>query len=215
MPTLQTLCISGKLNYIEVFTLYQEWDRDLGSRMHGLHSLFGTWWIHHTNWNWQVLCENLGIILFPILWLIHTQWSRDQYMEQDWRNRKEWVLVPVPVSDQCEWTFLHTRMHSSRMHTVRCSGLLSCHTHPLVMHAPCHACPLPSTSPAMHPLPPLSPCTPPFAMHAPPPWTDRRLWKHYLSTTTVADGKYIRTHWSRFRSRSCTMDYTINPGAAL
>ena len=23
-----------------------------------------------------------------------------------------------------------------------------------------------------------------------PPWTDRRLWKHYLSATTVADGKY-------------------------
>ena len=201
--------------------------------MHGLHSLFWTWWIHHTNWNWQVLCENLGIMLFPVLWLIHTQWGRDQYMEQDWRNRKEWVLVPVPVSDQCEWTFLHTRMHSSRMHTVRCSGLLSCHTcppchtHPLVMHAPCHACPpchahppamhtpLPSTSPAMHPPAAI------FTMHTPPPspsippWTDRRSWKHYLSTTTVADGKYIRTHWSRFRSRSCAMDYTINPGAAL
>ena len=195
--------------------------------MHGLHSLFWTWWIHHTNWNWQVLCENLGIMLFPVLWLIHTQWGWDQYMEQDWRNRKEWVLVPVPVSDQCEWTFLHTRMHSRRMHTVRCSDLLSCHTCPPLPHTPpCHACPLPCMPPLpctppcqAHPLPctplPLfSPCTPPPSPSI-PPWTDRRSWKHYLSTTTVADGKYIRTHWSRFRSRSCAMDYTINPGAAL
>ena len=74
-----------------------------------------------------------------------------------------------------------TRMHSSRMHIVRCSGRLSCHCHPHpcltcppAMHTPCHACP-----PAMHtpchaclpcytcPLPctPL-PCMPP-AMHTP------------------------------------------------
>ena len=48
-----------------------------------------------------------------------------------------------------------TRMHSSRMRTVRCSGRLSCHAHPPAMHAPlCHACPF-----TMHA---------PFATHASP-----------------------------------------------
>ena len=40
-----------------------------------------------------------------------------------------------------------------------------------IFNAPCHACPP--------------------AMHAPPPWTDRHLWKHNLSATTVTDGKNI------------------------
>ena len=36
--------------------------------------------------------------------LIHTARARnrEQYKELDWHNRKQWVLVPVPVSDQCE-----------------------------------------------------------------------------------------------------------------
>ena len=71
-------------------------------------------------------------------------------------------------------------MHSSRMHTVRCSGCVSwhacpCHTSPRhtcppVMHAPathaplphmspCHTCPLPSHT---HTLPHM----PPLAIHA-------------------------------------------------
>ena len=63
-----------------------------------------------------------------------------------------------------------TRMHSSRMCTVRCSGHLSYHPHPLqcmppATHTPlCHACPLPHMSPATHaPLLLIPP-----AMHAPP-----------------------------------------------
>ena len=32
------------------------------------------------------------------LWTNHTAWDR----ERDWHNRKQWVLVPVPVSDQCD-----------------------------------------------------------------------------------------------------------------
>ena len=92
-----------------------------------------------------------------------------------------------------------TKMHSSRMHTDRCSGCLSCHAHPLPhMPPPCHACP----PPAMHTA---LPHRAPFAMHTslchtcpPLPCThhgqiERRLWKHYLSATTVettvADGK--------------------------
>ena len=45
------------------------------------------------------------------LWLIHTTWEWDWgwYREQDWYNRKLWVLVPVPVSDQCEHFYImHT-----------------------------------------------------------------------------------------------------------
>ena len=71
-----------------------------------------------------------------------------------------------------------TRIHSSRMHTIRCSGRLSCYAHPR-----CHAHPLPCMPPVscMHPFAmhapftmhvpllcmPLSPHMPPFAMHAP------------------------------------------------
>ena len=55
-----------------------------------------------------------------------------------------------------------TKMHSSRMRTVHCSGRVSCHACPPVMHAPYHsACPLPDMPPS------LSPCTSPFATHTP------------------------------------------------
>ena len=76
------------------------------------------------------------------------------------------------------------------------------HTHPLPhMPPPHHACPLchahlplPQMPPpfATH-APPLCCAHPLFAMHAPPPCgqTDTcELWKHNLSATTVADGKY-------------------------
>ena len=38
------------------------------------------------------------------LWLIHNARERnwDRYREQDWHKREQWVLVFVPVSDQCE-----------------------------------------------------------------------------------------------------------------
>ena len=66
-------------------------------------------------------------------------------------------------------------MHSSRMHTVRCSGRISYHTPhtcplpctPPVMHTPCHACP--HMHAPHHAFPPLHtplPCMPP-ATHAP------------------------------------------------
>ena len=50
-----------------------------------------------------------------------------------------------------------TRMYSSRMRTVRCSGCLSCHAFPHLpcmtpdKHDPCHERPLPCTHPATHP----------------------------------------------------------------
>ena len=60
-------------------------------------------------------------------------------------------------------------MHSSRMHTVLCSGCLSCHaqprhTRPPAMHAPV------TYTPATHaPLPCMPPChAHPSVMHAPP-----------------------------------------------
>ena len=59
-----------------------------------------------------------------------------------------------------------TRMHSSRMCTVRCSGRLSCHAcPPPATHAPCHTHPSPSTPFTMH-----APFTThaPFTMHASP-----------------------------------------------
>ena len=82
-----------------------------------------------------------------------------------------------------------TRMHSSRMCTIHCSGRLSCHTCPLpTTHTHCHAHPLPHmpachtsclpcTCPPSH-MPPCHTCLPathvPYhtcspAMHAPPP----------------------------------------------
>ena len=70
----------------------------------------------------------------------------------------------------------NTRMHSSRMHTVRCSGCLSCHacspchtwpschSHLLATHAPCHTCPPATHTPChthpchTHPMPHIPPC---------------------------------------------------------
>ena len=101
--------------------------------------------------------------------------------------------------------FNRNRMHSSRMRTIRCSGRLSCPAHPLLWcmppamtcpsyhasppatHIPCHACPPPTT----HKIS-LATHAPP-AMHPPPPVdrrNDTRLWKHYFSVTTVADGNH-------------------------
>ena len=93
---------------------------------------------------------------------------------------------------------LITRMHSSRMRTVCCSGCLSCHacpppptmhtphhTHTPAMHVPCHAHPpCHACPPATHtPLPRMMPP----AMHAPPPreQNHRCLWKHNLAATTL------------------------------
>ena len=80
-----------------------------------------------------------------------------------------------------------TRMHSSRMRTIRCSGHLSCHAHPPDMHAPlsCMHTPLPH-------MPPCQVCPLPHLHPSIDRMNDTRLWKHYLSTTTLADGnKYI------------------------
>ena len=104
-----------------------------------------------------------------------------------------------------------TRMYSSRMRTVRCSGHLSCHACPHHAHLPSHTCPPCQTYPPPH-MPPCHACplcyVCPFIMHGPlhracpslphmPPFTplphthDRRLWNQYLSATTVADGNYV------------------------
>ena len=56
------------------------------------------------------------------------------------------------------WFYSGTRMHSSRMRTIRSSGRLSYNVHRPHMHAPCHVCP------PCHACPML--CMPP-AMHAP------------------------------------------------
>ena len=75
-------------------------------------------------------------------------------------------MLLVTVSDLFSNLCNTTRMHSSRMRTVRCSGRLSCHTR----MPPCCTYP-----PAMH-----APTTHvPPAIHAPttyaPLWTDRHL----------------------------------------
>ena len=109
-----------------------------------------------------------------------------------------------------------TRMHSSRMHTVCCSGCLYCHGPP-PHTSPCHACPLPPMrflAMHTHPLPckphsprmPPSRHMPPFTTHTPlhhvcPPVCgilDTCLWKHYLSATTVADGNKTKTKKNKF-----------------
>ena len=71
-------------------------------------------------------------------------------------------------------------MHSGRMCTIRCSGHLSCHTHPLP-HIPSHAHPPPLRMPLPHMPPTMNvpyhacppPCIPPSCMaptlpHMPP-----------------------------------------------
>ena len=93
------------------------------------------------------------------------------------------------------------------MHALPCTPPVmhaTCHAHPLPCMPPDHACPPPCTPPATHGLLPCMtlPCKPPAlsmpptTMHAPchacSPVDRRnntRLRKHYLSTTTVADGK--------------------------
>ena len=110
MSTLQTWCISGKLDYIEVFTQHRSGS---GTRTEGLHSHFWNWSSHNKSCFLQLVfstqrgtcqvpllleCENFGIILFSVLWLIHTAREWDQSMEQDWQYRKQWVLVPIAVS---------------------------------------------------------------------------------------------------------------------
>ena len=79
-----------------------------------------------------------------------------------------------------------TRMHSSRMRTVHCSGRLSCHTCPPATHTPCHACIPPATHASPYTHAPLAmrapcytcppPCMPPchaHPCHACPPLVDR------------------------------------------
>ena len=91
------------------------------------------------------------------------------------------------------------------MHTIRCSGRLSCHACSApAMHAPSHAHPLhasPTHAPPMHTSPMHShvpTCTPPCIPHTCPPvmhapavdrMYDRHVGKHYLSATSFADGK--------------------------
>ena len=105
------------------------------------------------------------------------------------------------------------------MRTVHCSGHPSCYVHPLAMHAPLHhTCPplpcMPSFAthaPLCHAHPHL-PHMPPFAMHAPlPPWTDRHLWKHYLSATTVADGNKWQIISCDHYPRHIGLHHTWNP----
>ena len=77
-----------------------------------------------------------------------------------------------PKCKPCHWwnkKTKRTRMHSSRMHTARFSGCLSCTHAPLPCTPPCmppfhHACPLcPPLLPCTHaPLPCTPPCMPPF-----------------------------------------------------
>ena len=102
-------------------------------------------------------------------------------------------------------------MHSSRMHTARLSGCLSCmhtptthaphNTCPPVMHdphhtcpnPPCHACFLATHAHAMHTLP--LPCMAPS-------WTESQTGvKHYLPATSFAGGKNIQVEfWIHFYS---------------
>ena len=88
-----------------------------------------------------------------------------------------------------------TRMHSSRLHTVRWSGRLSCHARPHchayqpAKHAPCHACPPPCTPPCHtcphHAWPPCHACFPlpcmPPSHHACPPAMHAPLWTEFLT----------------------------------
>ena len=118
-----------------------------------------------------------------------------------------------------------SRMHSSRMRTIHCSGHLSSHASPPTMHAPCHTCPPPPHTPYCHACPP--PCMPPFTVHAPfaavhtlllpctppspcmhhprPPWTEGTSGIHggyrLVSTYDLPDSKPGGVTISRIPSR--------------
>ena len=79
--------------------------------------------------------------------------------------------IPLPCMSPCH---AHSPCHAQTPHAF-----------PPAMHAPT------THAPAMHaPLPCTPPChAHPLAMHTPRGQNDRRLWKHNLSATTVADGK--------------------------
>ena len=85
------------------------------------------------------------------------------------RNFQDSLKHLVP-SSSCN-TLFTTRMHSSRMHTVCCSGYLPC----LLPHMPpCHACPPPCMPPPCMPPTmhtPLLPHMCPLAMHMSPSHT--------------------------------------------
>ena len=84
--------------------------------------------------------------------------------KQGYQWPQKWTCV--------HWNLKKTRMHSSRMRTVRCSGRLSCHACPLpathaptAMHVSLPCMTPPHTPPATYaPLP----CIPPLP-HMPPP----------------------------------------------
>ena len=88
-----------------------------------------------------------------------------------------------------------TRTHSSRMHTVCCSGCLSCHTPPHhtcppAIHAPCHAC---------------SPChalTHTFAMHA-HPFTTHRPPLHHACPPCGQNSCHMLVKTLPFRNYCC------------
>ena len=75
------------------------------------------------------------------------------------------------------------------------------------MHAPCRACPLPCM-----PLAIYAPCHAPPGTHAPcharPPCeqNNRRLWKHSLSATTVADGNKCQAWLSALQGQHFERD---------
>ena len=96
---------------------------------------------------------------------------------------------------------------SSTMHAPLCHAPSPFPTLPCMPPLPCMPS-LPHTPPFATHIPPLphmppSPCTPPC--HACPLTTDRCLWKHYLSATTVVDGnnrnpkRKLHLTWHEFR----------------
>ena len=87
---------------------------------------------------------------------------------------------------------LRTRMHSSRMRTVRCSGHLG------GRGSVCLEGCLPGG------------CLPGRGVYT-PLWTDRHLWKHNLSITTVADGNKFPKKHCQWRIQDFPDGWGANP----
>ena len=51
-------------------------------------------------------CANVSVSAFVLAYSHRRGVNRDWYREQDWYNRKQLVLVPAPVSDQCEHFYM-------------------------------------------------------------------------------------------------------------
>ena len=112
----------------------------------------GTCWRWGLIWKVNVLANRI----IQTTYLFSANWTTQWTSTSNWWSRSAIINQPISalfLKVNCDWS-IHmnkTRMHSSRIRTIRCSGSLSCHAQPTPPTFATHAS-SPRTSP--------SPCTP-------------------------------------------------------